>query len=93
MVNYYFRLCLGLKKDSPFHGLTSLHFRELQKLLSEERRAREKVEAELFDAAKKAKGAEAAGVRKDDQDKKIRDLGSNLTDFASCNWVIFLAYQ
>ena len=71
----------------------SHYFRELQKLVSEERRAREKVEAELFDAAKKAKGAEAAGVKKDDQDKKIRDLGSNLTDFGSCNWVIFLTCQ
>ena len=58
----------------------SHYFRELQKLVSEERRAREKVEAELFEAAKRSKGTEAAGVRKDDQEKKIRDLGGNSTD-------------
>ena len=48
--------------------------------MSEERRAREKVEAELFEAAKRVKGAEAVGVEKDNREKKIRDLGGNSID-------------
>ena len=63
--------------------LITTYFRELQKLLSEERRARERAEAELFESAKRAKGAEAAaaGARKDEQEKKIRDLGGSSMDF------------
>ena len=68
---------MGFKKS--FTGVDP-DFRELQKLLSEERRAREKVEAELFEAAKRVKGAEAVGVEKDNREKKIRDLGGNSID-------------
>ena len=48
--------------------------------MSEERRAREKLEAELFEASKRVKGAEAVGAEKDTREKKIRDLGGNSSD-------------
>ena len=59
------------KKETNDHAIM---LRELQKQLSEERRSRKKLEAELFETAKRAKGAEATGVRNDEQGRQFNRI-------------------
>jgi hypothetical protein len=67
----------GREKDASDHQLM---IRELQKLLSDERRSKEKLESTLVEAQDKMRALEAKGVTSDDERRKLAEMERKLKE-------------
>ena len=65
---------LNREKESSDHALM---LRELQKLVTDERSAKEKLETELLSAKDSLKALQLAGTYNAEYEKRVRDLVSN----------------